>query len=324
MSKAGVELFSQRLLDIYRASAECPLHEFQDAALNAVKPAVAFDASMWGTAQWLPSGIDIHSIHLHQKSPQMLIDYQEVKHLDSAAASMAGKPHHTRAFHAPTVNGAPHEAALLDMLLKHRQVNTFITAHTDEATGLVQWITLFRGDPEQQGHADETSLVAQFAPHLMLALDQSRARHLDRLRIVDGTTREALIADAHGVVYHATPGYEALLRAEWRDWRRGALPAALHTAVAGGTMQFTGHALVADARIERDLLFVRLRARCAADALSPREREVAQLMARGWSHNEVAREVRRAPATVRNQLQSAYRKLDVQSIGAMGEALRKL
>ncbi|MEX0286524.1 MAG: response regulator transcription factor [Paracoccaceae bacterium] len=49
------------------------------------------------------------------------------------------------------------------------------------------------------------------------------------------------------------------------------------------------------------------------DLLTPREREVAQALARGHSHKEVARLLGVAPSTIRNQTQSIYRKLGIDN-----------
>ncbi|UUZ68501.1 hypothetical protein LP414_34135 [Polaromonas sp. P1(28)-13] len=87
------------LLRLYRLSQELPIQHFQDAALAQIKQVLPFDSSMWGTATTKPEGIDIHTVHLHEKSPEMVVAYQLVKHQDSAAASVFGKPRVTHTFH---------------------------------------------------------------------------------------------------------------------------------------------------------------------------------------------------------------------------------
>lgn len=60
-----------------------------------------------------------------------------------------------------------------------------------------------------------------------------------------------------------------------------------------------------------------------APALSPREKELLQHLARGLARKEVAREMGISPFTVGEYLQSIYRKLSVNSRGeAVYEALR--
>jgi DNA-binding CsgD family transcriptional regulator len=47
------------------------------------------------------------------------------------------------------------------------------------------------------------------------------------------------------------------------------------------------------------------------DSLTPRERQIAVLVADGFTNVEIARELGTSPQTVRNQLVSVYRKIDV-------------
>lgn len=49
------------------------------------------------------------------------------------------------------------------------------------------------------------------------------------------------------------------------------------------------------------------------DELSPRERQVAKVLASGLSHKEAARHLGVAPATIRNQTQSIYAKLGIDN-----------
>lgn len=56
-----------------------------------------------------------------------------------------------------------------------------------------------------------------------------------------------------------------------------------------------------------------LRPLVKTDLLSPREREVAKALAAGKTHKLVARQLGVAPSTVRNQTQSIYRKMGVDS-----------
>ena len=56
-----------------------------------------------------------------------------------------------------------------------------------------------------------------------------------------------------------------------------------------------------------------LRRLTAFDLLTTREREVARELAIGKSAKEVARQLGLAPATIRNQTQSIYQKLQVDN-----------
>ena len=98
MTRTILTDYSNLLLTIYRQAQELPVDEFQDQVLNAIKPHLPFDTSMWGTARMTAKGIDIHSLHLHETSQAMIDAYEKVKHLDVAAVRVTEQPTATIAF----------------------------------------------------------------------------------------------------------------------------------------------------------------------------------------------------------------------------------
>ncbi len=125
------------------------------------------------------------------------------------------------------------------------------------------------------------------------------------------------------MVYHADPGFVALLDAEWGDWPGGALPRTLLQHFLHGHERFLGRSLTVTHRVEQDLLFLNSRPRCRADGLTPREHTVAQLVSKGSTYKEIAQILNRSPATVRNQIQSIYEKLAVGNVAGLIEELRQ-
>lgn len=321
MHENRLDTFSALVLGLYRASAETALESFQDAALDILKPVLPFDTCMWGTATYLDGqGIDIHTIHLHNTPRAMIEEYEPVKHLDTAADAMANRPYlTTRGFHNPSYFDGPDAGELRDYLHRFGHENSFITAHTDQRTGATQWVTLFRADVDQLCRPEEVRLLHQLAPHLMQGLHHNRAMHLG-----SSSEQAAAIADARGVLCHATPGCEEMLRAEWGTaLRPGRLPQPLLDWLCTTDAPFMGRTLVARRQVRKDLLFVRLRPLCPADGLAPRQREVAELVARGLTHKQAAQRLGLSPATVRNQIQSVYDKLGVANVAALIDALRQ-
>lgn len=320
MRAADLSDFSDLLLTLYRLSHESPLEAFQDAALELVKTVVPFDSSMWGTATMTATGVDIHTIHLHRSAPEMLLDYEQHKAHDTAAQAVLAHRHATGLFHTPST---AQDAGLRDFLGRYGHENIFITASTDPATRFVHAISLFRADADAQGREDERQWLALLRPHLMQALALNRATHLQRWApAATGLPRGLAVADSRGAVYQADPPFGALLRAEWPGWHGGVLPQSLLKPLLCGEDEYAGHTLVARRHAQHGLLFLRVRPRCPADALSPREREVALLIAAGHTHKQVAQQLHRAPATVRNHLQSIYGKLGVSNVAGLIEALR--
>jgi DNA-binding CsgD family transcriptional regulator len=323
LGKAQEEL-SQMLLLLYRLSLESPMDQFQDAALQWVRGRLAFDSSMWGTATHGVSGINIHTIHLHKQPQEMLVAYEALKHLDTAAAEVARRGSTTLSFNTASCFAAASQRPLLDYGRRFEQRNFFITSALNPDTGFTHWVTLFRASPDAHGTEQERQLLAAIAPHLQQALEHNRILHLQRLHHPLAPLSGSAIADTRGILHHADPHFEEALRTEWAHWKPPALPDVVVRHFASGQSRFCGRHRVMSCHPERGLLFLRTRPRCRADDLTPKELAVARLMAKGDTHKQVAAELGRAPATVRNHIQAIYGKLEVNSIAALIEELRQV
>ena len=316
--------FNELLLRLYRLSQELPIQHFQDAALEQIKGVLPFDSSMWGTATTTVEGIEIHTVHLHQKSPEMVEQYEDVKHQDIAASSVFGKTRVTHAFNAERYFAAPQNKEMLDFLHRFEHENFFVSAEGVPRKNFMHWFSLYRADKDAYCTEDERLLLAQLAPHVMQSLALNRVMHLDKLEAPDRALSPygAAIVDGRGVIYHVCPQFRKLAQAEWNDWDGLALPAGLLDTLRLNAQRFMGRTLCIRQYVEHGLLFLKARPRCLADQLLPREQTIAALIAKGQSHKEIAQTLGRSPATVRNQIQTIYDKLQVNSIAALIGALR--
>lgn len=310
------------LLQLYRLSHELPVDQFQDSALQLIKQVLPFDSSMWGSATTSTHGIDIHMLHLHQKSPEMLEAYEPLKQHDTAAASMFGQEQATRGFHAESWFAAPQQREFFATLRRFGQENFFITSQHNSNTQFAEWITLFRADADAHCTPEEVAILSQLAPHVMQAQAFNRVTHLTRMNTANPLQRGTAIADLRGVLYHADPVFGALMDVEWEGSRRYKLPAAVLEHFLNGQSHFSGRTLVMSYHTEHNLLFLKVRPRCRADNLSAREHTVAKLVAKGDTYKEIARLLNRAPATVRNHIQAIYEKLNVNHVAGLIEELR--
>ncbi|MBE9938055.1 helix-turn-helix transcriptional regulator, partial [Cellulosimicrobium cellulans] len=116
---------------------------------------------------------------------------------------------------------------------------------------------------------------------------------------------EALLAAAddlraRGLVLHGTQAHATAVRLLRDDGRTALATDEAHRL----------HALVATAGEELHLLVPPV---APVDTLSPREREVARLVARGLSNKDVARELVLSDRTVDNHVYRIFRKLGITS-----------
>lgn len=152
----------------------------------------------------------------------MLADYEEVKHLDSAAASLEGMERATRAFDRDVEFAAPQQKAIRAHGRRFDMRHFFISSEMNPASGLVQWVTLYRAHEAACRTETERSLLAAVAPHLQQAMGYNRVWHFDRVMPVaepglqpSAAGRAQAVADMCGIVYHATPLFGELAAQEW-------------------------------------------------------------------------------------------------------------
>jgi DNA-binding CsgD family transcriptional regulator len=314
--------YSTLLLGIYRQAQELPVQEFQDMVLGDMKALLPFDSSMWGTATMTETGIDIHSLHLHNTTQAMIEAYQQVKHLDVAAARVAAQPIATMAFNTRRDFPGPELSAYRDFLHRFGHENTLITSEINPITQFGQWVSLWRADPGQVCTPEETELFACLAPHLMQALAINQRVHLDRF--MGDVAREkwsVALADGHGVLYHADRSFLDLVALEWRSPERDRLPQILVERLVSQESQVSGAHVVVRRRVERGLLFLKARQREEVDNLSQREFLVASLLANGLTHKQVAARLGRSPETIRSQSKVVFHKLGINSVARLAAKL---
>lgn len=316
--------YSSLLLALYRLAQECPVQQFQDAALTLLKATLAFDSSMWGTATMNADGIDIHSIHLHNSSPAMLAAYEKVKHRDTAAVQVTAQPALTIGFCVDDFPGDDN-AGLRQFLNDFGHRNFLITSSIHPATRFVQWVSLYRARLEARCQPAEVDLLACLAPHLMQALAINRLVHLDRLsHDVVRAKWSVAIADQRGVLYHADERFKSLVASAWGRDDPGRLPPALLARLVGdgkGPRTLMHEGVILYCSREQDVLFLKARAAEAVDTLSEREFLVARLLAGGLTHKEVATQLHRSPETIRTQIKAIFNKLDINNVALLGTLL---
>ena len=312
------------LLNLYRLSHELPIGSFQDAALEEIKTLVPFDSSMWGTAN-LRHGTEMHTVHLHQKSPEMLVEYDTVKDRDTIARSLTQAPRTTVIVNADHWFGGRDHREMRHFLARHEHENMIVTAAYNADNHMAHWMSLYRADLDDHCTQAERELIATLAPHVMQALALNRLTHLERMAAADRALlpHGAAIVDSTGCILHIDAHLQSLMRVEWNDWSSSMLPYELLNACQTGDCRYLGRTCVIECKFEHGLLFLQARARCKADSLTQREQTIARFIAQGLSHKEIALALNRAPATVRNQIQTIYSKLEVSNIASLIEEMRK-
>ena len=313
------ESFGQVLLELYQASRELPADQFQEAALRLFRPAFRFDSGLWGTGTVSAAGLAVHSVHLHEQPLELVERWQEVNHQDTVVYVAAANSDRTLNVHLPTLFRGRDKSDIRNVTARFGVANALVHSHFDKNLPVAQWISIYRRQPDDQFSRDERAVWELVMPHLIEALTINRLVNLDRIFVRGARLRASLaIVDRNGVLYNADAGFEAVVRAEWAQWRGPVLPASMTSAIwTCGERGWRGKNIALGVRIIGDLLFLKARTLTAVDRLSERERAVSTLFARGDTHKEIARVLGISPATVRNHIQAVYAKLRVSNKAEM-------
>ena len=310
------------LVQLYASSQAQPMAHFQNAALALLKPLVAFDAAIWGTATTGADGIEIHSFHLHNKTPDMVAGYEEVKHLDSASSGMFDKPKVTRAFNTNSFFARRDQQPIRDFMTKFEQPNfllsTDLRAQTNSTASLLYWLTLYRASKSAHYSSADVEWLNMFAPHLKQALTLNQALHLPKPEVSrrGGELRRATgIVDIKGHVYGHDENFMQLVSKAYGEDMR--LPLDLTAQLSRDKKVFIWQHLVVQCHAEHGLIIVKLREKTLVDALTLCEKEIAVLVAQGRTYKQVAIELGKSPSTVRNQIQTLYNKLQVNNVAEL-------
>jgi DNA-binding CsgD family transcriptional regulator len=198
--------------------------------------------------------------------------------------------------------------------------------------GRTQSAFLHFDSPDRDFDERDRELTLALRPHVEALWRKavSRRQHDELLALVgrDGDPADGRAIVLHaggGRIDHATAEARRLL-AGWFGTRNGRLPHEVAEWVAGAapgdrySEHRNGSVLTVEAIGSHTLT---LREHLVADAsITPREREVLELIAAGLRNDEVARRLWIAPSTVAKHLEHVYRKLGVTSRTAALARLR--
>ncbi|MHB8471832.1 MAG: helix-turn-helix transcriptional regulator [Gammaproteobacteria bacterium] len=311
-----MDQFSKILLDLYRGTCAVSFSEFQEWALNLIKPAFGFDSGFWGMGGVNDQGAFINSIHLHQQPPEMMQAYESVREVDLVAEKVAAQPGRTVYVSVDDfVAAGPKYNSARAHVERWGMLHILCTGIIDPNSGLFSIISLYRADVGNPYTEEQRLLKERLMPHLAEAYIAVRQRHLERLALVEPVRpREIAIVDREHIVHDASANFWRLLNLEWSGCAGPKLPELLGNSLRGlDRARYMGTAIIALADRVSDLVFIVVREKSRLDELSPREYGVARLLSQGRSYKEIARTVGLSPITVRNHIQAVYAKLAVDN-----------
>ncbi len=185
-----------------------------------------------------------------------------------------------------------------------------VVSETRSSSGeLALFMSFYRGDRAARPLDDaEMRFVSCAISHVA----RLSARHCETAE--DGA---ALLVNDEGRILMAPPASVRFLRERWPASRSTHLPFKFVPPVTDVTRSVTAGVAVRSQRLggffSKRFYLVTLRPAAPFDLLTPRERQVADEIARGRTHKEIARLLSMSPNTVRNHTQTILGKLGVRN-----------
>jgi DNA-binding CsgD family transcriptional regulator len=189
------------------------------------------------------------------------------------------------------------------------------TAQVSERAGGYVVLSLYRHEVDQPFGEPERAWIERVVPHVVDCLQQCHLAELQRATKAPSSaiTRSAAIVNRKGIILDAEPAFIELLVRHHPRWRGPFLPktlASITRAATRETHQVAGK-LALLVHPSGDLALLRVRPVLPIDALSKREREVADLFAAGDTTRQIGARLGIAANTVRVHVSRVYDKLGV-------------
>ena len=327
-----MEAFDRLVLDMYESARHVGAHEFNEQAVQAIKRAFHFDsATLVDYGVSARNDAVIQTIHLHDVPIEKLherVAYAGVETLtdDGLLVSrdvvlQAAVANRGRGI-AADVRRVFRKDPLLDYCHRFDNAHSLVLASPtrDRSFSLAAF---WRADRKNAYASTDVAMATRLLPHVLQARQLNQQIGALGMVCERDASEATVIATFDGQLYIAAAAGIRLLQREWQQWHPPVLPKALLDFLAGGLeRRFRGNALEIEASVRGNMLCLRITATCRADGLTPAEHRVAKLAADGLQYKQIARLLHVAPATVRNQLQSVYRKLGVTNKTALAAVMR--
>jgi DNA-binding CsgD family transcriptional regulator len=174
-------------------------------------------------------------------------------------------------------------------------------------------ISCYRSGGTDHFSARDCARANALLPHFVEALALNRSLAVRAPSDSTPPTSTRALIDASGVLLHSSREFLEILRMQWQDWEEPRIPDTLLSRLRSGPAHIAGGDVCITTHPVGEALLLTARRVSRLDRLSPREATVAREFGSGKTYKEIAKALQRSPATIRNMLQSAYRKLGIDN-----------
>ncbi|WP_156771649.1 LuxR C-terminal-related transcriptional regulator [Labrys sp. WJW] len=320
-----LSMFSQFVVDLHQAGRRADRDADLDLAAHALellRPLLGFDCAWYGWARFLDDRTTVPASSTLGLPEGFAPFWSTMASQDLVATALRRDRGRVCIYD----RGQPRQTDEMAELSERYGIRKWASAmHNRPGAATAFFVSVYRTrclDPHWDG--EDLQLLQCAVDHLFLALQATFER-----RIASGPgERATLVVDEAGFAHLGLDQAQGFLRTIWPGWSGDRLPRPLRqVALHPGIHLFEHEGVAVNCRKDREagrqssLLRLELSLLSRLDRLSPREREVAHLLAGGATHKQAAQMLGSAPATIRNQTQAIYDKLGVRSRAQLASAV---
>jgi DNA-binding CsgD family transcriptional regulator len=302
--------FSDFVRDAHARAAEFPVHTLANWAVRELSNRIGFDAGWYGWAQISRAGVEIHANSTWELPPQFYETWSEISSQDLLARGILDNPGHASSYDR---KGAQQTDGMVALSDRFGLTQMATAMHIRPGRRASFYMSAYRTGAYGSAWSREDREFLQCAvEQLSLAMENAQT-------IGDHPYEVTIFVNPQGITIHGLRHLKRKFGNLWPCWDTDILPDCLENIIAhDGTHSIDHLGLVgvcspAPGAADLGLRRLTLRRISVLDRLSPREHQVVRALVDGLCHKGTARLLGIAPATVRNQIQSIYGKLEVDN-----------
>jgi DNA-binding CsgD family transcriptional regulator len=301
------------ILALYQGCRDVPAQEFKKWAMEISCSAVAFDSGIWGTPDVVSD--DFSSVYLFRQPAEMIENYDRNVHLsgDPLGQAALAHPHQTVLFNnMPAFGQDASYRQVAEHTRRYGITHALATYHVTPVTKIATGIAFYRADPKAPFTEADRQTKELLVPHLIEAMRINLFSFLHGSQFGKIHPGSALaICDPTGMLYETTPRFPVVLHDVWTKWAGQRLPLPFDRLEGAKALRWSLDGLEFRASPCRDMFLVSVVKATRLDALSARQRQVAELLAKGKQYKDIARELSISPSTVTKHVNQIHDRLQI-------------
>ena len=307
--------------DLYLGTSKIDLSEYRDWALSKLQHLISFDGAIWSNGHQQTVRFHNHTlINVPESLAQCLLDNLSINPLVNSLFEHLGSPIDMRDLMAD--EDFYQSEIYLTCFKPHNIERVLSSIHLDDRTGLFTLLSLYRFKRNKPFSDQDKQIQKQALYHLLTAAKHALflqlARTDDNQTTITNsklhTNSHKAICDKQGYFHQVQSSFIDLLEENYAnktELQSSLLKLPFDLELSRKSYAVDG--LQVELQPFNDLIIVEIWPQGPLDSLSIREHEIVQILAKGLTFKEAAKELGLSPSTVSNHLYRIYQKLNIGS-----------